>query len=315
MSEPESSTASEPESTVPSETEGLEAREPKTSAASGLESSSARKQPLISRRSLVLGVVSSGILLAAGGIAKAVAGEISVVRPPGSQSEEHFIGACIRCNRCAGACPREAIVNCDFGEGVINIRTPRMSFRAKRMDVYRLEEAKDQVETGAGAGAGAETETETEVEVEAGVGPETATEAGAGIDPDAGLYLALRSAHGTQFCDFCMRCIECCPTGALLRFDPRTEWIGEAVIDTAHCIAFNKLGGCRKCADYCPFGAISIDGNRFPVVDSGKCNGCGVCENICPSSSYRSYSASTLRGINVTAFGHARAEAGRGGAR
>jgi ferredoxin-type protein NapG len=204
---------------------------------------------------------------------KAIAGELTPVRPPASQSEEHFIGACIRCNRCRGACPRQIIVNCDFEDGIINLRTPRLNFHTRSAAAYRRAEGTDQAAVLASP------------------------------------YQAVLAAGGTGFCDFCMLCAKTCPTGALTSFDPATQWIGEAVIDPVNCIAFEKLGGCRKCADYCPFDAISIDENRYPVVDAVKCNGCGICENICPSSTYRSFKGTTRRGINIEATGEARPQA------
>jgi ferredoxin-type protein NapG len=117
----------------------------------------------------------------------------------------------------------------------------------------------------------------------------------------------------TGYCDFCTDasgtpqylCIKACPTGALLdSFDMDTDWIGPAVVDEDQCVAFPNPGSCLKCIDECPYGAISNVNGR-PVVDTAKCNGCGKCENICPSASYHSYNRSTdaslgtKRGINV----------------
>ena len=119
-------------------------------------------------------------------------------------------------------------------------------------------------------------------------------------------YPSLLAATGKGFCDFCNLCVENCPTGALAAFDPKTQWIGEASIDPINCIAFAKLGGCRKCLDYCPFGAISLDANRRPVVNPALCNGCGVCEDVCVSATYRSYKGQTRRAITVQITGEER---------
>jgi ferredoxin-type protein NapG len=225
---------------------------------------------LISRRGLIAGAAGAGVLLATGGAVKAVAGDVQPLRPPGAKSEEQFIGACIRCNRCRGACPRNAIVNCDFEDGIINIRTPKLYFHTKAAQTFHRAEgtSKDDLHN----------------------------------DP----YPQILAASGKGFCDFCMLCIENCPTGALSSFDPEAEWIGEAVIEPTLCIAFEKMGGCRKCADYCPFKAVTIDDNRYPIVDPSLCNGCGICENICPSSTYRTYKGSNRRGINIVTTSEAR---------
>lgn len=103
-------------------------------------------------------------------------------------------------------------------------------------------------------------------------------------------------------CTFCDLCIEACPTNALSSFNPDIEAIGVAVVDPEECIAFAN-GTCGVCADACPYGAITINSDKVPVVDVSMCNGCGVCEQICPSSSYQSYSGSGRCGINVEVEG------------
>lgn len=100
------------------------------------------------------------------------------------------------------------------------------------------------------------------------------------------------------YCDFCNRCIEVCPTSALEPFDPAVERLGVAVIDVDECIAWRQ-GGCIRCSEVCPYGAISLNEYDRPVVDEDLCNGCGVCEYECPSAKLTSYSGSSRRGINV----------------
>ncbi len=87
--------------------------------------------------------------------------------------------------------------------------------------------------------------------------------------------------------------------GALTGFDPQIQRLGVARISEQSCLAFSNAGGCTKCVDYCPFDAVSLDEDRRPVVDESACNGCGICENICPSSTYRAFTAGKQRGINV----------------
>lgn len=104
------------------------------------------------------------------------------------------------------------------------------------------------------------------------------------------------------YCDFCNLCIECCPTGALVPFDATKEWIAPAVIDNSRCIAYMPMGGgCNKCIDGCPFNAIGVDTQGRPVVEANKCNGCGYCEYICPSNSYRAFTGIRKRAITVEA--------------
>ena len=124
------------------------------------------------------------------------------------------------------------------------------------------------------------------------------------LQEDEDPYQALLKAEGTGFCDFCLRCVENCPTDALSAFDLQHERIGIAVVESQLCIAFGNEGGCRKCVDYCLFDAISLDGSLYPVVDESLCNGCGLCENICPSATYRVFAGSNKRGINIEVEGN-----------
>lgn len=102
------------------------------------------------------------------------------------------------------------------------------------------------------------------------------------------------------FCDFCMKCVEACPTGALAFGGPSENDCGVAVVDKASCVAWS-WSGCTLCHDRCPVeGAISLDNLGRPVVDEQLCNGCGLCENICPSASVRAYDATVAeKGIVV----------------
>lgn len=101
--------------------------------------------------------------------------------------------------------------------------------------------------------------------------------------------------HGA--CDFCGLCERVCPTGAIRPFDETTEKVGMAIVQKDRCIAY--FDGCCECEEACPFDAISLDGQGHPVVDAELCNGCGVCENICPALVYRSFSGGNRRGIRV----------------
>jgi len=94
------------------------------------------------------------------------------------------------------------------------------------------------------------------------------------------------------WCDFCERgnngsprCIEVCPTQALklpAGIKPTEAVIGEAYIVENWCLAW-QLKGCTFCYDECPFDAITMDSTGRPSVIASACNGCGRCENVCPS--------------------------------
>ena len=58
-----------------------------------------------------------------------------------------------------------------------------------------------------------------------------------------------------------------------------------AVVEPRYC------NGCARCADDCPFSAITMRprvgtrvGQRLPQVDANACAGCGICAGACPSS-------------------------------
>ena len=100
------------------------------------------------------------------------------------------------------------------------------------------------------------------------------------------------------YCDFCNRCVEVCPTQALRPFDQNTVKIGLATIRKDICIAWNS-SGCTVCEEECSYQAISLDEEKRPVVDPVKCNGCGICENVCPALALKSYIGGKVRGIEV----------------
>ena len=98
-------------------------------------------------------------------------------------------------------------------------------------------------------------------------------------------------------CDFCDKCIEVCPTGALTEYPGETTAVGKARF-TDICIAL-RTRACTKCKEACPYDAISLAEGKFPVIDDDKCNGCGVCENICPANVLQAYTGRNQRGIEI----------------
>ena len=107
------------------------------------------------------------------------------------------------------------------------------------------------------------------------------------------------------YCDFCSghpKCAEVCPTDCFNDFDPNTDKIGVAVVDTEQCLLYHSSTQCSKrCMDGCYYEALYLDRNGLLNVDVEKCNGCGACEYLCPSATYQVYRGSLNRGINVQA--------------
>jgi polyferredoxin/Pyruvate/2-oxoacid:ferredoxin oxidoreductase delta subunit len=102
------------------------------------------------------------------------------------------------------------------------------------------------------------------------------------------------------YCEYnCTLCGQVCPTGAIPDLPPerkKVEVIGKAVFDKNHCIPFAKRMDCIVCEEHCPIPqkAIRVEkvtmttfsGQkvkvRLPYVVDELCNGCGICENVCP---------------------------------
>lgn len=90
-------------------------------------------------------------------------------------------------------------------------------------------------------------------------------------------------------------CMQACPTGALspaLR-DIKDARMGLAAIDIENCLSWNGMR-CEICYLSCPVkgkaitveprpGMQGIHASLVPVVHSGHCTGCGVCEKRCPT--------------------------------
>lgn len=90
---------------------------------------------------------------------------------------------------------------------------------------------------------------------------------------------------GVKPCTLCteLPCVAACPDGALADpGGPERVRIGIAKVDPRRCVTF-KGQRCDRCYRICPYTdrAIMMIGSR-PLVGSGACTGCGLCEYACP---------------------------------
>ena len=82
----------------------------------------------------------------------------------------------------------------------------------------------------------------------------------------------------------CTRCAEICPSHAIPPLnlaDKQQAKIGTAIVSNDACIQ------CYQCVSACPYQAFSqvpdpVKGALYPKVDPEKCNGCGMCLQVCP---------------------------------
>ncbi len=102
------------------------------------------------------------------------------------------------------------------------------------------------------------------------------------------------------YCEYnCTLCGQVCPTGAIPNLPvaaKRREVIGKAVFDKNHCLPFARKIDCIVCEEHCPIPekairsrevqTMGLDGVlktvKEPYVVEEICNGCGICENVCP---------------------------------
>ena len=134
-----------------------------------------------------------------------------------------------------------------------------------------------------------------------------------------------RNAVNHGRCAKCTKCIDACPTGAI---------VADGVVDSSLCISYltierpseiseklakqiaPRLFGCDVCQEVCPTSPKAIEADEVTVVENGKtiklkrprvvpelCIGCGICEHECPVTDQRA--------IYVTSVGESRSDRNR----
>jgi ferredoxin len=102
------------------------------------------------------------------------------------------------------------------------------------------------------------------------------------------------------YCEYnCTLCGQVCPTAAIPNLaveQKKREVIGKAVFDRNHCLPFARKIDCIVCEEHCPIPdkairsrevqVLGLDGVmktvREPYLVEEICNGCGICEHVCP---------------------------------
>jgi MauM/NapG family ferredoxin protein len=121
------------------------------------------------------------------------------------------------------------------------------------------------------------------------------------VRPDQGKYgiaglLTPTLDFQDDYCrEDCVRCTQVCPSGALTTLaldDKRRASIGFPKVDMNVCLRGDDQE-CSLCRNWCPYEAIQFvfneeDYTHTPHVDPQRCNGCGACENACPTAPAKS---------------------------
>lgn len=162
-------------------------------------------------------------MLALGGVGTALAGERTLLRPPGGQDESLLLGACIKCDRCRSACPRGVIDVAHLEDGLVNARTPKMGYRKGFCD-FCVSEASPRCVTSCPVGA-----------LAAGFDPALDKIGIASVEDGECLLYRSGSGHCSK------QCIEACVFDAL-----GVNESGRLVVNEVRC------NGCGACEWACP---------------------------------------------------------------
>ncbi|MEA3491901.1 MAG: ferredoxin-type protein NapF [Campylobacterota bacterium] len=103
-------------------------------------------------------------------------------------------------------------------------------------------------------------------------------------------------------CTFCEDCAEACPVAVLtLDHHHTAQQINASFrISTEGCVAHHGVV-CFSCKEPCIDDAILFNGMFNPVIDDGKCTGCGYCLGRCPTQAitYLANEIATISNENI----------------
>ncbi len=125
----------------------------------------------------------------------------------------------------------------------------------------------------------------------------------------AGRFGAVHLTFDRGMCEYeCRKCVEVCPTGALMPMDLATKKrtrLGLARVDYTLCVAACEGFACGACAEHCPTGALRMKENAAgvltPALDTRLCIGCGSCEHPCPVRPVKAIRVEPVDGVQVLA--------------
>lgn len=104
-------------------------------------------------------------------------------------------------------------------------------------------------------------------------------------DPNlSGTPTVIPSIRACVVCDT-LACMDACPSGALQKVARTEIQMGVAVVMHEPCLR-TRDQDCIKCIEICPIGraAIGLTEVGSVAIGAAACVGCGLCEEVCPTS-------------------------------
>ena len=71
-------------------------------------------------------------------------------------------------------------------------------------------------------------------------------------------------------------------------------------VDTGRCVRKFLKATCERCVSGCPQGAVQL--SNAPRLDEARCDGCGVCTNVCPTGAFALPAANQVASSTSAAF-------------